>query len=149
MPYVAVSEIVLNQPRVRALVGQSEAASVPELVRVRGQVEPGQLAVFADGKPDVAPVEGLALLADKERLAGRLHPRTLGKPRPDGAQFVGAHGVRGGHAFFQPRDVQHAAFHIHLVEPQGAGLRHAQAVPEHQKKKAAVTGLVPRAFRRR
>ncbi len=37
MPDVAVSWIVLNQPRVRALVGQGEAARVPESVRVSGQ----------------------------------------------------------------------------------------------------------------
>jgi hypothetical protein len=51
MPYVAVPQIVLNQPRVRALVGQGEAASVPELVRVSGHGKPGQLPVIADRQP--------------------------------------------------------------------------------------------------
>ncbi|MDR3568683.1 MAG: hypothetical protein P4L43_11715 [Syntrophobacteraceae bacterium] len=36
MPDVAAPEIVLNQPCVRALVGEGEAASAAELVRVAG-----------------------------------------------------------------------------------------------------------------
>ena len=38
--------------------------------------------------------------------------------------------------------MQHAAFGIHLGQFQAAGLRHAQAVAEHQQQKAAVAGLV-------
>jgi hypothetical protein len=33
----------------------------------------------------------------------------------------------------QPGDMQHAAFRVHLVEFHPAGLRHAQAMPEHQE----------------
>jgi hypothetical protein len=39
-----MSEIVLDQPCVRVLVGQGEAASVAELVRVGGQLESGQVS---------------------------------------------------------------------------------------------------------
>ena len=44
--------------------------------------------------------------------------------------------------------MQHAAFNVHLIELQPAGLGHAESVPEHQKQKAAVAGFVPAALRR-
>jgi hypothetical protein len=34
--------------------------------------------------------------------------------------------------------MQHAAFRVHLVEFHPAGLRHAQAMPEHQEQQATV-----------
>jgi hypothetical protein len=80
MPNIAMPKIVLNEPCVRALVGQGEAAGVAELVRMRGQFESGQVAIFADRKPGGAPVEGLALLAHKKRPAGRFHARAFRKP---------------------------------------------------------------------
>jgi hypothetical protein len=43
---------------------------------------------------------------------------------------------------FQPDDVQLAALRVYLFELQPAGLRHAQAVPEHQKQQATVARLV-------
>ena len=39
--------------------------------------------------------------------------------------------------------MQHLAFGVHLVEFQPAGFRHTQAMPERQKQKATVAGLVP------
>lgn len=49
---------------------------MPEVIlnelRIRGLV-----AVFADRKPGGAPVQGLALLADKNRPAGRFHFRAI------------------------------------------------------------------------
>jgi len=45
------------------------------------------------------------------------------------------------------RDVQHAAVGVHLGQPQPAGLRHAQAMPEHQKQQASVAGCVTAIFR--
>jgi hypothetical protein len=44
--------------------------------------------------------------------------------------------------------MQHAAFRVHLVEFHPAGLRHAQAMPEHQEQQATVAHLVPGAFGR-
>jgi hypothetical protein len=38
--------------------------------------------------------------------------------------------------------MQHAAFRVHLVEFHPAGLRHAQAMPEHQEQQATVAHLV-------
>ena len=45
----------------------------------------------------------------------------------------------------QSCDVQHTALRVHLVEPQPAGLRDAQAVAEHQEQQATVAGLVAAA----
>ena len=78
-------KVILDQPRVRALVGQGEAASVAELVRTRRQVEASRVAVFSDRKPGGAPVEGLTLLAHKKRPAGRFHAGAFGKPGLDDA----------------------------------------------------------------
>ena len=83
-------EVVLNQPRIRALVDQGEAASVTELVRMGRQLKSGLVTVFADRKPGGAPIEGLALLAHKKRPAGRFHARAFGKPCLDDAQLVDA-----------------------------------------------------------
>src|ERR1700733_9612735 len=44
--------------------------------------------------------------------------------------------------------MQHAAFGVHLIEFHAAGLRHAQAMPEHEQQKATVAGLVPPALGR-
>ena len=49
--------------------------------------------------------------------------------------------MRRGESLFEPRHVQHAAFNVHLVELQGASLRHAQAVPEHHQQQATVAGF--------
>ena len=43
---VPVSKIVLNQPRIRALVGQGEAASMAEHMRMGGQGQPSQLPIM-------------------------------------------------------------------------------------------------------
>jgi hypothetical protein len=44
--------------------------------------------------------------------------------------------------------MQHAAFRVHLVEFHPAGLRHAQAMPEHQEQQATLAHLVPAALGR-
>lgn len=85
-----MSEVVLNEPRVRALVGQGEAASMAELMGEGRPLKPGQVAVFADRKPGGAPVERLSLLTYKKRPAGRYHAGPFGKPGLDDAQLVGA-----------------------------------------------------------
>ena len=81
--------IVLDQSRIRTLVGQGEAASVAELVRVGREGKPGLVAIFADRKPGGAPVKWLALLAHEKRPAGRFHACAFGKPCLDDAQLVG------------------------------------------------------------
>lgn len=42
--------------------------------------------------------------------------------------------------------MQDAAFDVHLGQLEAAGLRHAQAVTEHQQKQTAVAGRVPTVF---
>ena len=44
--------------------------------------------------------------------------------------------------------MQHAAFGVHLIEFHPAGLRHAQAMPEHQEQQATVAHLVSAALGR-
>ena len=49
---VAMPEIVLNEPRIRALVGQGEAASVADHLRVSTKGQGGKLAVLDKGGVD-------------------------------------------------------------------------------------------------
>ena len=44
--------------------------------------------------------------------------------------------------------MEHAVFRVQLVEFHPAGLRHAQAMPEHQEQQATVPHLVPTAIGR-
>ena len=87
---VPVPEIILNEPRVRALVGQGEAASVAQHVRMGEQGQGSGGAVFSQGQIDGRAVQRLALFTDKERLAGRLHPGAFFQPCADGPQLVAA-----------------------------------------------------------
>jgi hypothetical protein len=69
-----VSEVILNEPRIRALVGQGEAASVAEHVGVRERGQRSGGAVFSQSQVDGRAVQRLPLLADEKCPAGRLHP---------------------------------------------------------------------------
>ena len=99
-------QIVLNQPGIRALIGQSEAAGMAEHVRMGGQGEPGQLPVVAHGGPDGAAIERRAALADEEGFPRRGHRRPCLQPRLDEPDFVAAQGVRGRKPFLEPGDMQ-------------------------------------------
>ncbi len=70
VPDVAVSEMVMNEPRVRALIGQ--------------------LAVIADLKPCGLAAQSAAPLADKESVCLRLHLRADRQPCLDKFDLVGA-----------------------------------------------------------
>ena len=87
---VPVSKIVLNEPRIRALVGQGEAASVAQHMRMGKQGQGSGGAVFAQGQVHGGSVQRPPLLTDKERLAGRLHPGAFFQPCADGPQLVAA-----------------------------------------------------------
>ena len=87
---VPVSEIVLNEHRIRALVGQSEAASMAQHMRMGKQGQGSGGAVFAQGQVHGGSVQRPPLLTDKERLAGRLHPGAFFQTCVDGPQFVAA-----------------------------------------------------------
>ena len=88
--YVPVAEVVLNQARVRALVGQGEAASVAQHVGMGGDLKPCRLASAAKGKPYRFAGEWAAPFADKKRLGVRPHPCPLDEPSANGAALVGA-----------------------------------------------------------
>ena len=87
---VPMSEVILNEPSIRALIGQGEAASVAQHVGMGEQGQGSGGAVFSQGQVDGRAVQRLALLAYKERLAGRFHPGTFFQPCADGPQLVAA-----------------------------------------------------------
>ena len=68
---VAVAEVVLDQPGVRALVGQGVAAGVAQHVRIGGQGQPGPLAALAAPRLRLRPGR-----------PGGGHPADPGLPRP-------------------------------------------------------------------
>lgn len=139
-----MAEIVLNQPGIRALIGQGEAAGVAEHVGMGGQGQPGPFAIAADGGPDGAAIERRAPFADEEGFPRRSHRRPCLQPRLDEPQFIGPQRVRGRKPFLEPGDVEAPAFDIDLRELEAAGFRDPQAMAEQQQHQAAVAGLVPR-----
>jgi hypothetical protein len=118
----------------------------PGLTQIVGKLQiqgqGGSLAARIQNQIDSRAVQRLALLADKERPAGRFHPDALLEPCADGLELVATQGLSGREAVLQADDVQHAASHVHLVERQTASLGYAKAVPEHQQQQATVAGLV-------
>jgi hypothetical protein len=80
---VAMTQVVLNQSGIRALVGQREAARVTEHVRVRMDRETSGLAVPGEQKVDTRAVHGLALLAHEEGSTARSHRRPFLQPGGD------------------------------------------------------------------
>ena len=143
---VAVAEVVLDQPGVRALVGQGVAAGVAQHVRVGGQRQPGPLAALTDRQPRGLAAQGAAPLADEKSVRRRPHRVPLRQPRLDRADFLRAQGLGGGQPSLQAADVHHPVVHVHLGQLQAARLRHPQAVAERQQQQAAVAGGVAAAL---
>jgi len=81
---------MLNEPRIRDLVGQGEAASVAEHVRMGKQGQGSGGAVFSQSQVHGRSVQRLPLLADKECLAGRIHSGAFFQSCADGPQLVGS-----------------------------------------------------------
>jgi hypothetical protein len=65
---IPMSQIVLNEPRVCALIGQGEAARMAEHVRVRVHGQACELPIAADHEPYRLSAERAAPLADEERV---------------------------------------------------------------------------------
>jgi hypothetical protein len=78
---VPMTQVILDQPRVGSLVGQGKAARMAQHVRMNGDGEGGQLAVFLQGQVDGRAVQGGALASPPYtglRLSpGRPHVRKL------------------------------------------------------------------------
>lgn len=113
---VAVPEVVLNEPRIRALIGEGEAAGMAEHMRMGGQGQTGPLTIAAHGKPDRAAIERPTPFADEEVIPDRLHGGSLFQPCLDEPEFIGPQRVRGGEALLETGDMEDAAFRVHLRE---------------------------------
>ena len=108
-----MAEIILNEPRIRALIGKGEAASVAQHVGMGEQEQGSGGAVFPQKEIDGRAVQRLALFgsrrtaistcssllracnglrcsAHEERLAGRLHPGAFLHPCGNRPQLVAA-----------------------------------------------------------
>ena len=67
---IPVAEIILNETGVGSLVGNGEPASMAQHVGMGREGQGGCLAARIQNQIDSRAVQGLALLAHKERLAG-------------------------------------------------------------------------------
>lgn len=143
---VPVPKVVLDQARVRALVGQGEAASMAQHMRVHGQGQSGLFAVFAENHKYGFPAQRPASLTHEKGVRVGLHLGPIREPRLDSPQLVSPQWMGGGQALFEAGDVEHAAFGVHPGENQAASLGDSQPVAEHEEQKAAVPGLVPCAL---
>src|SRR5262249_4914556 len=85
---IPMSQVVLYQPRVGALVGQGEAARMAQHVRVRVNGQACELAIMADHHPGGLATEWAASFADKESVRLRLHLRADRQPGLDSLELV-------------------------------------------------------------
>jgi len=122
---VPVSQVILDEPRIRALVGQGEAAGVAEHVRMGDQGQPGPFAIGADQDPHHLATEGAAAIADEKGVGLGFQPGPLFQPDLDDPDFISAKRVRGREAVFQAGDMEDAAVEVHLGQDQAAGLGYA------------------------
>ena len=111
---VAVAEIVLNEPGVGSLIGQGETTGVAKHVRMGGKRQSGNLSILFDRQPGGFPTQWLASVAQEKIVRLRLHLRADCQPGPDRLQFVRPERMRRAEPFFHPRNMQDAAFGIHL-----------------------------------
>lgn len=133
-----MSQVVLDEPGVRTLVGERVAAGVAQHVGVRLDGQLGQFPITPDRHPRVPAVERLPPLRDEERVARLSEARPLGEPDLDGPQLVAPKRVRRRQSLLQSDHVQHPALEIGLVQLQRTGLGDPQPVAEHQEDQAAV-----------
>ena len=87
-----VAQIILNEPRIRALVGKGEAARVAQHVRMGREGQGRGGARGLQKVVDAGTVQRLPLLAHKERFDGRgqFHTGADFQPCVDRPDFVGA-----------------------------------------------------------
>jgi len=89
-------QVVLNQPRVGALVGQGKATRMAQHMRVGFDGQACEPAIIADHQPCGLPAEWAASLTEKERVALWLHLRPRDQPCLDHPYLVASEWVRGG-----------------------------------------------------
>jgi hypothetical protein len=121
---VAVTEVVLQRARVLPIVGEFEAAGVPQHVRVHRETKRGCIA---------DPRQRLAEACRCHRRVSpgleQVAPFWLLPPQPpERAQLLAAERVNWGDAVLQPGDVQEPLAEIHLIPAEGAKLADPQAV---------------------
>lgn len=85
---VPVPQVILDEPRIRSLVGKREAASVAKHVRMSEQGQFGGGAVSSQGEVDGRAMQRLSLFADKKRRAGHFHAGAFFQPELNRPQFV-------------------------------------------------------------
>ena len=124
VPGVAVAEVVLDQPQVVTLVGQREAAGVPQRVRMHaGQA--GALGRRGDQVVDRLAGHGLAALGG-EQPGQRVGAG--GEVALDGAQLVAGDRLLDGQPAFEPAHPEARTVEVQLVAAQGDRLADSQAV---------------------
>ena len=116
-------EECLDQSRIGAFVGQGIAGRMPQHVRMRLDIQPGQLACFPD---DV--LQGV----DRKRAAAlgleHIAAADLLAQFAQVAQFVAIEAVRAVDAALQPDDVECAGVEVELRPAQADGFAGSQAM---------------------
>ena len=77
---IPVSQIILNEPRIRALVGEGKAARMTQHVRVGLHGQSCALAIGADRQPGRLTAERASAFTEKERIRLRFHSRPRNQP---------------------------------------------------------------------
>ena len=93
---IPMSQIILNEPRICALIRQGKAAGVTQHVRVCFNRQACALAIGADRQPYGLAAERRAPFADKEYVRIGLHLGPHRQPGLDRPQFVATQRLCGG-----------------------------------------------------
>lgn len=93
---VPVPKVVLDQARIRALVGQGEAAGVAEHVGMSGQGKARHFSIALDRNPGGFTAQRPAPLAHEKGVCVGLHLGPVREPRLDSPQLVSPQWMGGG-----------------------------------------------------
>jgi hypothetical protein len=137
-----MAEVILNQPRVGALIGERLPAGVAQHMRMSENREATGNAVLFQKQIHSRSVQGFALLADEKRLSVRLQAAPFLEPDADRPLFIATERMGGRQSAFQSRNVQHAAILLRVtVRPPKAAVTERPDWPQTTRKKAHATTL--------
>lgn len=119
-----MTQPILNQSGIAAPVSQSEAAAMPQLVKVDGKVQASNFTQFGDDH--ICPSGSERRLQPGEKQPRRLADLSLEPSQQP--QFISLDRVQSGPAVLEPIDVHLRSFKIYLRPSQADCLTHSQTV---------------------
>lgn len=124
VPWIAVAEVILNQPQVVPFIREREAAGMPKHVRVHR----------AKIGPRARRLDDIAYRLPRERLPA------LGNEQP--GKRVACDGLLDAETVLETADPHPRLCEIDILPPEADGLGYPQPVPEHHQKHEVIANTV-------